>query len=229
MSILSRFRDVMKANMHDLVTKAEDPEKMMNNYMKQLNMDIGKVKSETASVAAEEKRAKRALDEAKAEVNKLQRYAEKAVESGNEEQALQFLDRKAAQAEKLGDLESAYERASSNKKNMKQMHDKLSSDLNVLEKRHAELNGKIAATAAQQKLNAMGSNADVSGSVFDVIEEKVNKAYDEAMAIAELREQPKDDLDELIAQLERENNNSSIRNAEEELAMIKDKLNNKKS
>ncbi len=219
----------MKANMHDLVTKAEDPEKMMNNYMKQLNMDIGKVKSETASVAAEEKRAKRALDEAKAEVNKLQRYAEKAVESGNEEQALQFLDRKAAQAEKLGDLESAYERASSNKKNMKQMHDKLSSDLNVLEKRHAELNGKIAATAAQQKLNAMGSNADVSGSVFDVIEEKVNKAYDEAMAIAELREQPKDDLDELIAQLERENNNSSIRNAEEELAMIKDKLNNKKS
>lgn len=219
----------MKANMHDLVTKAEDPEKMMNNYMKQLNMDIGKVKSETASIAAEEKRAKRALDEAKAEVNKLQRYAEKAVESGNEEQALQFLDRKAAQAEKLGDLESAYERASSNKKNMKQMHDKLISDLNVLEKRHAELNGKIAATAAQQKINTIGSNVDISGSVFDVIEEKVNKAYDEAMAIAELREQPKDDLDELIAQLERENNNSSIRNAEEELAMIKDKLNNKKS
>lgn len=219
----------MKANMHDLVTKAEDPEKMMNNYMKQLNIDIGKVKSEAASVAAEEKRAKRALDEAKAEVNKLQRYAEKAVGSGNEEQALQFLERKAAQAEKLGELESAYERALSNKKSMKQMHDKLISDFNVLENRHAELNGKIAATTAQQKINTMGSNVDVSGSVFDVIEEKVNKAYDEAMAIAELREQPEDDLDELIAQLERENNTSSIRNAEEELAMIKDKLNNKKS
>ncbi|MEF3356082.1 PspA/IM30 family protein [Paenibacillus sp. GYB006] len=228
MSILSRFRDIMKANMHDLVTKAEDPEKMMNNYMKQLNIDIGKVKSETASVAAEEKRAKRALDDAKAEVNKLQRYAEKAVESGNEEQALQFLDRKVAQAEKLGELEARYERASSNKKNMKQIQDKLISDLNILEKRRAELNGKIAATAAQQKINAMGSNADVSGSVFDVIEEKVNKAYDEAMAIAELREQPKDDLDDLIAQLERENNKSSDRNAEEELAAIKEKLNNKK-
>ena len=219
----------MKANMHDLVTKAEDPEKMMNNYMKQLNIDIGKVKSETASVAAEEKRAKRALDDAKAEVNKLQRYAEKAVESGNEEQALQFLDHKVSEQEKLSELEARYERASSNKKNMKQIQDKLISDLNILEKRRAELNGKIAATAAQQKINAMGSNADVSGSVFDVIEEKVNKAYDEAMAIAELREQPKDDLDDLIAQLERENNKSSDRNAEEELAAIKEKLNNKKS
>ena len=218
----------MKANMHDLVTKAEDPEKMMNNYMKQLNIDIGKVKSETASVAAEEKRAKRALDDAKAEVNKLQRYAEKAVESGNEEQALQFLDHKVSEQEKLSELEARYERASSNKKNMKQIQDKLISDLNILEKRRAELNGKIAATAAQQKINAMGSNADVSGSVFDVIEEKVNKAYDEAMAIAELREQPKDDLDDLIAQLERENNKSSDRNAEEELAAIKEKLNNKK-
>ncbi len=218
----------MKANMNELVSKAEDPGIIMNNYMKQLNMDIGKVKSETALVAAEERRAKRALDEVKAEVSKLQRYAEKAVESGNEEQALQFLDRKIAQAEKLGELKTAYERASSNKKSMKQMQDKLSSDLTILEERRAELNGKIAATAAQQKINAMGSNADVSGSVFDVIEEKVNKAYNEAMAIAELREQPKDDLDDLIAQLERENNQSPDRNAEEELAAMKERLNNKK-
>lgn len=219
----------MKANMNDLVTKAEDPEKMMNNYMKQLNNDLGKVKAETATVSAEERRAKRALDEIKTEVNKLQRYAEKAAESGNEEQALQFLDRKVSQGEKLAELETAYNIASSNKKNMEQMQAKLSSDLRILEERRAELNGKIAATAAQQKINAMGSQVDVSGSVFDVIEEKVNKAYDEAMAIAELREQPKDDLDELIAQLESENNAAPHRNAEDELAAIKEKLNNKKS
>lgn len=215
--------------MNDLFTKAEDPEKMMNTYMKQLNNDLGKVKSETASIAAEERRAKRALDEIKAEVSKLQRYAEKAVGSGNEEQALQFLDRKASQAEKLVELEAAYELASSNKQNMKQIQDKLSSDLRILEERRAELNGKIAATAAQQKINAMGSPMDVNGSVFNDIEEKVNKAYDEAMAIAELREQPKDDLDDLIAQLENENSTSPQRNAEEELAAIKEKLNNKKS
>lgn len=219
----------MKANMNDLVTKAEDPEKMMNNYMKQLNNDLGKVKAETASVSAEERRTKRALDEIKTEVNKLQRYAEKAVESGNEEQALQFLDRKVSQGEKLAELEAAYNTASSNKKNMEQMQAKLSSDLRILEERRAELNGKIAATAAQHKINAMGSQVDASGSVFDVIEEKVNKAYDEAMAIAELREQPKDDLDELIAKLEGENNITPHRNADEELAAIKEKLNNKKS
>lgn len=219
----------MKVNMNDLFTKAEDPEKMMNDYMKQLNHDLGKVKSETASVVAEEKRAKRALDEIKAEVNKLQRYAEKAVESGNEEQALQFLDRKALQAEKLNQLQTAYEIASANKQNMKKIEEKLISDIQILEERRWQIKGKIEATEAQRKINEMNSPRYASGAVFDTIEQKVNQAYDETMALAELRKQPVDDLDELIAELEKGNSPGLPMNTEEELAAIKEKLKNKKS
>ncbi len=210
-------------NVNDLFTKSENPEKILNEYMKRLNNDLGKVKSETASVLAEERRAKRAIDEIKSEVSKLQRYAEKAVEAGNEEEALKFLDKKESQAEKLDELEAAYELASSNKKNMKSMQDKLVSDIRTLELRHAELKGKIAATTVQQNINAMGSPLGSNHSIFDEVEEKVNKAYDEAMAIAELREQPKDDLDELFAELESENRPSSRKSAEDELAAIKEK------
>ena len=48
--------------------KAENPEKMIDQYMRNLEDDLGKVKAETASVMAEEARAKRAYDEALAEV-----------------------------------------------------------------------------------------------------------------------------------------------------------------
>ncbi|MGO4950508.1 PspA/IM30 family protein [Paenibacillus sp. DRB1-1] len=219
MGILSRFRDIMKMNINALVDKVGDPERTIDDYMRNLNSDLGKVKAETASVLADERRAKRALDECKAEIKKLQHYASKSVEAGNEEEARKFLERKGLQAEKLGQLQTSYDVASTNAVNMKQMQEKLVSDMGQLEARRAELKGKMAVAKAQQTLNSMGSK----NSAFEVMEEQVNRAYDEAMAIAELRAGTKDDLDALFAQYEKSTN------AEDELAAIKEKINHKES
>ncbi|MGW8439609.1 PspA/IM30 family protein [Paenibacillus sp. S33] len=193
MGILSRFRDIMKMNVNALMDKVGDSEKTIDDYMRNLNSDLGKVKAETASVLADERRTKRALDECKAEIKKLQHYASKSVEAGNEEEARKFLERKGLQAEKLEQLQTSYDLASTNAVNMKQMQEKLVSDMEQLEARHAELKGKMAVAKAQQALNSMGSK----NSAFEVMEEQVNRAYDEAMAIAELRAGTKDDLDAL--------------------------------
>ncbi|MEK3949376.1 PspA/IM30 family protein [Paenibacillus sp. FSL H7-0703] len=193
MGILSRFRDIMKMNINALVDKVGDPEKTIDDYMRNLNSDLGKVKAETASVLADERRTKRALDECKAEIKKLQHYASKSVEAGNDDEARKFLERKVTQAEKLEQLQTSYDLASVNAVNMKQMQDKLLSDIGQLEMRRAELKGKLAVAKAQQALNSMGSK----NSAFEVMEEQVNRAYDEAMAIAELRAGTKDDLDAL--------------------------------
>ncbi|MBP1174111.1 phage shock protein A [Paenibacillus sp. PvR133] len=217
MGILSRFRDIMKMNVNALVDKVGDPERTIDDYMRNLNSDLGKVKAETASVLADERRAKRALDECKAEIKKLQHYASKSVEAGNEEEARKFLERKGLQAEKLEQLQTSYDLASTNAVNMKQMQEKLVSDMGQLEARRAELKGKMAIAKAQQTLNSMGSK----NSAFEVMEEQVNRAYDEAMAIAELRAGTKDDLDALFAQYEKSTN------AEDELAAIKEKSNHK--
>ncbi|OMF70125.1 phage shock protein A [Paenibacillus peoriae] len=219
MGILSRFRDIMKMNINALVDKVGDPERTIDDYMRNLNSDLGKVKAETASVLADERRAKRALDECKAEIKKLQHYASKSVEAGNEEEARKFLERKGLQAEKLEQLQTSYDLASTNAVNMKQMQEKLVSDMGQLEARRAELKGKMAVAKAQQTLNSMGSK----NSAFEVMEEQVNRAYDEAMAIAELRAETKDDLDALFAQYEKSTN------AEDELAAIKEKINHKES
>ena len=63
---------------------------------------------------ADERRSKRALDECQAEIKKLQRYAEKSVEAGDEDAARKFLEKKAVQAEKLTDLQTEYEAAAAN-------------------------------------------------------------------------------------------------------------------
>ncbi len=68
MGVIQRFKDIMSANINAMLDKAENPEKMIDQYMRNLEDDLGKVKAETASVMAEEARAKRAYDEALAEV-----------------------------------------------------------------------------------------------------------------------------------------------------------------
>ncbi|WP_339168048.1 PspA/IM30 family protein [Paenibacillus sp. FSL R5-0341] len=234
MGILSRFRDVMKANVNHMLSRAEDPEKSVNEYMRSLSSDLGQVKAETAAVLSDESRAKRALDECSAEVKKLQRYAEKSAESGDEDKARGFLEKKVKLADKMNELQAAYERASAKAKMMKHMNDKLVADLGQLEARHAELKGRMADAKAQQQANERNASAGRADAALKAMEDKANQALNEAEALAELRAgAQEDDLDELIAQLERDmnadtgNNESASPSAEEELAAIQEKLKNK--
>jgi len=139
MSILARFRDIMAANIHALLDKAEDPEKMIDQYLRNLNSDLGKVKAETASVMAEERRAKRAYDENRDEIAKMEQYAIRALEAGNEADARKFLERKAELQARDAELHGAWQAAADNAQRMKQMHDKLVKDIGELEARRAQL------------------------------------------------------------------------------------------
>lgn len=234
MGILSRFRDVMKANVNHMLLRAEDPEKSVNEYIRSLSSDLGQVKAETAAVLSDESRAKRALDECSTEVKKLQRYAEKSAESGDEDKARGFLEKKVKLADKMNELQAAYERASAKAKMMKHMNDKLVADLGQLEARYAELKGRMADAKAQQQANERNASAGRADTALKAMEDKANQALNEAEALAELRAgAQEDDLDELIAQLERDmnadagNNENASPSAEEELAAIQEKLKNK--
>lgn len=210
MGMLSRFADIMRANVNALLDRSDDPEKTIDEYMRSLRSDLGKVKAETASVLANEARAKRALEEGEAESAKLQRYAEKAAQSGNEANARKFLERKAEQNAKLTELRRAYEQASQEAAGMKQMQDKLASDMDRLETRRLELQGKMAEASHRQRLNEGSSSQGDAGQAFQKLEEKANLALDEALALAELRAGAQDDdLDARIAELEKQLNSGT--------------------
>ncbi len=203
MGILTRFKDIMSANINALLDKCEDPEKMIDQYMRNLESDLGKVKAETASVMAEETRAKRELDECTEQVNKMQSYAEKALTAGNEADARKFLEKKQQLVSTQTALQQSYEAAAANAAKMRQMHDKLVKDIESLESRKAAIKAKVATAKAQERLNSIGSSvtgANNSMAAFSKMEAKANKMLDEANAMAELNQSQEDsDIDNLAA------------------------------
>ena len=44
MGILKRFKDIMSANINAMLDKAEDPEKMIDQYLRDLQEDLRNVK-----------------------------------------------------------------------------------------------------------------------------------------------------------------------------------------
>ncbi len=189
MGILTRFKDIMSSNINALLDKAEDPEKMIDQCLRNLNSDLGKVKSETAAIMAEEQRAKRVLDDCNEEIAKMQAYAVKALEADNEADARKFLEQKASLSAKLPGLQEAYDLAHSNATHMREMHDKLVNDINELEARKDMIKGKLAVAKTQERINKMGSSvssANDSIASFKRYEEMADKALDKANAMAEL-------------------------------------------
>ena len=58
-NILTRFKDIMAANINSLLDKAEDPEKMIDQYLRNMEKDLATIKSEAAAVIAVKNSAER--------------------------------------------------------------------------------------------------------------------------------------------------------------------------
>ena len=225
--ILSRFKDIMSSNINVLLDKVEDPMKMIDQYLRNLESDLGKVKAETAAVMAEETKSKRELDECTDSINKMQTYAEKALLSGNEADARTFLSKKGELNNKLISLQQTYDIAKENSTKMREMHDKLIKDISQLNTRRDELKAKMAVANTQEKLNKIGSS--VNGAIgnmskFDEMEAKINKKLDTANAMAELNNSKKEEnIEDLIAKYDNETKNTSSE-IDDELSELKSKL-----
>ncbi|MBE5947232.1 MAG: PspA/IM30 family protein [Lachnospiraceae bacterium] len=189
MGIIARFKDIMAANINALLDKAEDPEKMIDQTMRNLTKDLGEVKKETAAVMADENRCKRELEECNAEIAKMQTYAEKALLAGNEADAMKFLDQKNILTAKQTSLQQTYDVAAANAMKMRQMHDKLVKDINELNSRRDAIKAKMKVAKTQNRLNELNSSiTDTSGSIsaFERMEAKANAMLDQANAMTEL-------------------------------------------
>ena len=225
--ILSRFKDIMSSNINALLDKVEDPMKMIDQYLRNLESDLGKVKAETAAVIAEETKSKRELDECVDSINKMQTYAEKALLSGNEADARTFLSKKGELNNKLISLQQTYDIAKENSTKMREMHDKLIKDISQLNTRRDELKAKMTVANTQEKLNKIGSS--VNGAIgnmskFDEMEAKINKKLDTANAMAELNNSQKEEnIEDLIAKYDNETKNTSSE-IDDELSELKSKL-----
>lgn len=196
MAILERFGDIIKANINSIIDKMEDPSKMIDQYLRDMIEDFAEVKQSTAGVMAEETRTKRLLDENQAEVAKYSDYAKKALTAGNEGDARTFIAKK-QELENVGaSLMTTYASAHENAVKMRQMHDKLASDIETLKSRREMIKAKVAVAKTQETLNEAAASigtAQGAMSAFNRMEDKASKMLDEANAMAELNTEPVDE------------------------------------
>lgn len=188
MGILDRFTTIVKSNVNAMLDKAEDPEKMVDQSLVDMRENLAKVKKNTASVMAEEKRTKGLLDESKTKIERYEVAAKNALIAGNEADAKTLLTQKQSEMVNLSKLQRDYEVAKSNADKMRQMYDKLVSDIKELEGRKAEIKAKISIAKAQDSVaDAMASvNSEGSISAFERMSDKADKMLAESEANMEL-------------------------------------------
>lgn len=202
MGILDRFATIVKANINELLDKAEDPAKMVDQYLVDLTESLAEVKRETAGVMAEEARTRRAVDRNAEESARMEGLARKALAAGNEDDARVFLGKKQKLDATGAELSKAAEAAHANAEKMRQMHDKLVSDIEGLKARREAIKAKAAVARTQEMVGGYTSGSDKAESAieaFNRMEAKVDRDLDAANAMAELNEEPVDEAAALEA------------------------------
>ena len=220
MGVLSRFKNIMAANINALLDKAEDPAKMIDQTLRQLANDLADVKKETAGVMAEETRTRREADANIAEVKKNIDLAKKALQAGNEDHARIFLNKKNELEAQGVELHKLAEAAQANAVQMRQMHDKLVKDINSLRSRKATIKSNIAVAKATERVNKMGaagSKAEGALQAFSRFEQQAQERLDRARALTALNEVPQDEANAL-AELYKSGGGAAL---DDELAALK--------
>ena len=223
MAILERFGDIIRANINDMLDKMEDPAIMIDQYLIDLLEDLAEVKRSTAEVMGEETRTKRLVDNNKAEVEKYADLAKKALVAGNEGDARVFLAKKQELENRDSELMDVYAAAHENAMKMRQMHDKLASDIQTLQARRTMIKSKVSIAKTQEIINQASSSANQTEDAMDAftrMEEKADRMLDEANAMAELNIEPIDPA-EALEEKYGEAGNTSV---DEELVKLKQEL-----
>lgn len=225
MSILSRFADIMSANVNALLDKLEDPAKMCDQYIRDMTEDLAEVKKETAQIMAEEQKCKRLYEENLAEVEKYMGLAKKALEAGNDEDAKVFIAKKQELEAKGASLKATYDAAAANSEKMRQLHDKLTTDIQSLKERREAVKAKVAVAKTQETVNKYAGSAQrVEGAMdaFSRMEEKADRMLDSANAEAELNAMSSST--DPAAALAAKYGKGSSQSVEDELAAMKAEL-----
>jgi len=224
MGLFQRMAQVIKANLNDLISKAEDPKKMLEQIIIDMQEQLGEAKKEVAKAIADEKRLYAQMQEQKELADKWSKRAELAVQKGDDNLAVEALKRK-KEAESLA---SEYEAQWTKQK---EVADQLKIGIQELQNKIEEASRKKNLLVARQKRakaqktiqNTMSKLSDTSAfDSFARMEEKIKQIEAEAEAETELNKFLKgEDLDDKFKQLEK----GSTSDVADELAALKAKLN----
>lgn len=189
MGVLDRFTTIMKSNINALLDKAEDPEKMIDQALRDAREDLAEVRKETANLIASANAANKDVSECEAKVAEYTSAAKNALKAGNEADARTLLVKKQEYETALASYKQTAAVIQAKADQMREMHDKLMRDISTLETKKDTIKAKMAAAKAQQHVNdvmAGGKDTKVSLETFDRMSEKADQMLEAANAESEL-------------------------------------------
>jgi phage shock protein A len=188
MNLFDRFARVTKGTLNDVLKNLEDPEKIMNQAVEDMQKDLVKVRQSYAEITATQRRLMKQKEQAEAMANDWYARAQLALQKGNEELAREALARRQAQIEAKDQVEQQLNVQGA-------AIDKLYEGMQELENRIMEAKAKkdqyvARARTAQstQKVNDMlsGITGNTSMDAFTRMEEKVEAMEAAAEVSAEM-------------------------------------------
>lgn len=220
MGIISRFGDIMEANINAAFNKDENPDRMISDYIRELDSDMAKVKSEIGSVMAEEMRLKNKKLELEKEAAKMEEYVERAIRLEHEEDAKVLMNEKARIEMELASVTEAAELAEQNTAKLRQMYDKLQSDYDYVNTSKDALRGKISTAQSIRKVSDLqGGSPDSAMYKINAMEANADRILDAADARYKTLQQEAE-----IRALKQKYSVSSPENIDDELKDLKDKI-----
>mgnify|MGYP002777002217 CR=1 FL=1 len=201
MGLLDRIGRAIRANINHLVGQAEDPEKILEQTVLEMQDDLIQLRQAAASAIATLKRSERQAQQAQSAADEWYRRAQLALSKGDENLARQALEKRKTYVETAKAFATQLEQQTTIVSNLKQNMRSLESKLAEAKTKKDMYIARARSAAATEKLHQMTSRYNPTGalSTFDRMEEKILQMEARAGAIAELNS---NELEQKFAALE---------------------------
>jgi phage shock protein A len=205
MGLFSRFKRAVKANINDMISKAENPQKMLNQLIVDMNGQLIEAKKTVAGAIADEKKLERQALQNREQAVEWERKAVLAVKSGKDDLAREALLRKQEYEELSRQYYGQWEAQHASVEDLKGSLRQLQQKIEEAQRKKNMLLARARRAEAQKTIQqTMGGIADTSAfDAFDRMAARVDQIEAEAEALREL-EAPaaKDSLEARFAELE---------------------------
>jgi len=203
MGVLDRVATLIRANINDLISKAEDPEKVIRQLLLDMNNQLIQVKTQVAAAIADERRLQKRYEENQKKADEWQRKAELAVERAQDELAKEALARRRTYQETADGFRQQWTEQSAQVEQLKEALAQLEAKIAEAQTKKDLLIARSRRAKAETTIRRTLAGVDAGGAMaeFERMEEKVEEEEARAKAYADLDQ---DTLDERFKQLEEE-------------------------
>lgn len=217
MGFFDRIWRVIRANINSLISQAEDPEKILEQTVMDMQEDLVQLRQGVAQAIATQKRTERQCSQAKRTAEEWYRRAQLALQKGEEQLAREALTRRKSYLETEAAMSAQLDQQAQVVEQLRQNMRKLESKISEAKAKKDLFVARARSAKASEKLNEILGNTDTGGALnaFEQMEDKVMQLEARSQAMAELSAS---DLEKQFDALE---NNDDV---DAELAAMKAKM-----